>query len=429
MQIEDRDYFTDRVVLKDPYDYFAALYSKNPVYQPVIRDVMFVTGFEEAIEVLRNTTDFSSVIAVTGAGVPLPFKPTGDDINEQLEQHRHEVMGSDILVTYDGPRHSSARSLLTSLFVPSRLKANQAYMEDLADKMMRDTVARGKCELIQDVAVPYVTLVIADLLGVPADDREAFREVIAAGPPPGNIDAADNPHSGDILEHLARYFVGYVMDRRANPRGDVLTQLATAKYSDGTTPELRDIVALAVFLFAAGQDTSAKLIGNCLRFLTDDPALQQRLRQDRSQVPAFIEEVLRLQGSTKVTFRVARRKTRIGGQEIAAGQRLVIALAAANRDPRRWEEPNEFKLGRKKAQEHLAFGRGAHTCIGAPLARAEVKVLLDRLLLHTSDISLAEEKHGPPGNRRLDYEASFIIRGLENLHLELKPASSGVSVS
>jgi cytochrome P450 len=101
---------------------------------------------------------------------------------------------------------------------------------------------------------------------------------------------------------------------------------------------------------------------------------------------------------------------------------LVIALAAANRDPRRWEEPNEFKFGRKKAQEHLAFGRGAHTCVGAPLARAEVRVLLDRLLHQTSDISLCVEKHGPPGNRRLDYEASFIIRGLENLHLELKPS-------
>jgi cytochrome P450 len=422
MQLEERDYFTDRVVLQDPYDYFAALYSKDPVYQPKLRDVMFVTGFEEATEILRNTADFSSVIAVTGAAVPLPFKPTGDDISEQLEQHRGEVFGSDILVTYDGPPHTALRSLLTSLFVPSRLKANQAYMDELADMTVREVVTRGKCELIQDVAVPYVTLVIADLLGVPADDRESFREVISAGPPPGNIDAEQNPHSSAVLDHLARFFVGYIQDRRANPRTDVLTQLASARLPDGTTPDLPTIVGVAVFLFAAGQDTSAKLLGNCLRFLTEDQALQQQLRQDRSQVPGFIEEVLRLQGSTKVTFRVAKRKTRIGGREIAAGQRLVIALSAANRDPRRWEEPNDFKLGRKKIQEHLAFGRGAHTCIGAPLARAEVRTLLDRLLQQTSEISLSVEKHGPADNRRLDYEASFIIRGLNNLHLELKPA-------
>jgi cytochrome P450 len=230
MQLEERDYFTDRVVLRDPYDYFAELYSKDPVYQPKLRDVIFVTGFEEANEILRNTQDFSSVIAVTGAAVPLPFKPVGDDISEQLEQHRHEVSGSEILVSYDGPRHSANRSLLTSLFVPSRLKANQAYMEDLAEKTVRDVVATGKCELIKDVAVPYVTLVIADLLGVPADDRESFKEVIAAGPPPGNIDAEERPHSNSILDHLSRHFVGYVQDRRANPRADVLTQLCSRSW-------------------------------------------------------------------------------------------------------------------------------------------------------------------------------------------------------
>jgi cytochrome P450 len=292
---------------------------------------------------------------------------------------------------------------------------------------VKDVVARGKCELIQDVAVPYVTLVIADLLGVPADDRESFKEVIAAGPPPGNIDAEERPHSNSILDHLARHFAGYVQDRRTNPRDDVLTQLASAQYPDGTTPDPAAIVGVAVFLFAAGQDTSAKLLGNCLRFLTEDKALQQQLRRDRGQVAGFIEEVLRLQGSTKVTFRVARKTMKVAGRHIAAGQKILIALSAANRDPRRWEEPNEFKLGRRKIQEHLAFGRGAHTCIGAPLARAEIKVLLDRLLQHAADISLSEEKHGPPGNRRLDYEASFIIRGLENLHLELQPAAGGRS--
>jgi cytochrome P450 len=427
MQLEERDYFTDRVVLKDPYDYFAELYSKDPVYQPKLRDVMFVTGFQEAQEILRNTADFSSVIAVTGAAVPLPFQPAGDDISQQLEQHRHEISGSEILVTYDGPRHVAARSLMTSLFTPSRLKANQAYMEKLAEETVRDVVAKGSCELIQDLAVPYVTLVIADLLGVPANDRESFREVIAAGPPPGNIDEEARPHSNSILEHLARYFFGYIQDRRANPRNDVLTELANAKFPDGTAADLQTIVSVAVFLFAAGQDTSAKLIGNCLRFMTEDKALQQRLREDRSQIPGFIEEVLRLQGSTKVTFRLARRNTKVAGREIAAGQKIVIALSAANRDPRRWEDPAEFKLGRNKIQEHLAFGRGAHTCIGAPLARAELKVLMDRLLQHTSDISLSTEKHGPPENRRLDYEASFIIRGLENLHLELTPSVGGNS--
>lgn len=313
------------------------------------------------------------------------------------------------------------RSILARLFVPSRLKANEAFMQRYADEMARAAVEKGKCELINEIATPYVTLVIADLLGVPDDDREQFKKVIAAGPPPGNIDAEDKPHSGATLEYLARFFVQYIQERRAHPRKDVLTELATATLPDGSTPDLMEIVRLAVFLFAAGQDTSAKLLANAMRYLVDIPSLQDRLRRNSELVPAFIEEVLRLEGSTKATFRLARRSTRIGDQEVPAGKRIVVALAAANRDPRRWEDPKEFKLDRPKIKEHLAFGRGAHTCIGAPLARVEVRVMLERLLAHTSDISLSEEHHGLPGSRQLQYEASFIIRGLEQLHLKLKP--------
>jgi cytochrome P450 len=422
MQSKERDYFTDHSVLLDPYQYFEELRSKCPVHQLEDRkDVIFITGFEEAIEVLRNTTDFSSSVSVPGAAVPLPFEPQGDDISEQLEQHRHRIPGFGLLVTYDGAQHSASRSLLTGLFIPSRLKANETFMQKFSDELVEAAVAKGNCELIQEIATPYVTLVIADLLGVPAEDREAFRKAIDAGPPPGNMDAEDKPHSGGVLEFLAGYFVRYIQERRANPRNDVLTELATAKFPDGSTPDLMEVVRLSIFLFAAGQDTSAKLLGNSMRFLVENPELQTKLRNDRTLIPAFIEEALRLEGSTKATFRVARRKTRIGDKEIAAGQKVVVALAASNRDPRRWEAPKDLKLDRAKIKEHLAFGRGAHTCIGAPLARAEVRVLLDRFLEHTSQISLSAEHHGPPGNRRLNYEPSFIIRGLEKLFIELTP--------
>jgi cytochrome P450 len=220
---------------------------------------------------------------------------------------------------------------------------------------------------------------------------------------------------------MAGFFVKYLQERRATPKGDVLSELATVKYPDGSTPELLELVRLATVLFGAGGDTSAKLISNCLLYIVETPGLQQRLRENRDLIPAFIEEVLRLEGSSKVTFRLARKKTKIGDMKIPAGKKVVVALAAANRDPRRWENPKELKLDRPRLKEHLAFGRGAHACIGASLARAEVRIILDRLLQHTSDISLSEEQHGKPGNRRLDYEPSFIIRGLVKLHLELKP--------
>lgn len=176
-----------------------------------------------------------------------------------------------------------------------------------------------------------------------------------------------------------------------------------------------------MFLFAAGQDTSAKLIGNAMARLASDAELQRTLRADRSLVPAFMEEMLRLEGSTKVAFRLAKRKTRIGDMEIPAGTKVTLALAGANRDPRRWEDPDVLKLDRPRIKEHVAFSRGAHTCVGAPLARAEVRVLLDRFLAHTSNISLSAEHHGAGGFDTLEFEPSYIIRGLENLHIELTP--------
>jgi cytochrome P450 len=159
-----------------------------------------------------------------------------------------------------------------------------------------------------------------------------------------------------------------------------------------------------------------------MRHIVEQPGLQQKLRADKSLIPQLIEEVLRLEGSTKATFRLARRNTRIGDMEIPAGTRIMIALAAANRDPQRWGCPRELQLDRERIKEHVAFGRGSHVCAGAPLARVEVRIILERFLEHTSHIDLVEAKHGPRGNRRLDYEASFIIRGLESLHLQLTPA-------
>jgi cytochrome P450 len=237
----------------------------------------------------------------------------------------------------------------------------------------------------------------------------------------GSLDPEARAQQNSPMELMARYFIKYVTDRRVNPRNDVLSELSNATYPDGSMPDAMEIVRLATFLFGAGQDTSAKLLGNSMVYLVDTPDLQQKLRQDPALIPQFLEEVLRLEGSTKMTARLARKNARIGGMEIPAGTRVFIGLAAANRDPGRWQSPKECILAREKIREHLAFGRGAHTCAGAPLARVEIRVILERFLEHTADIDLSVEKHGPRGNRKLDFEPSFIIRGLEALHLTLKP--------
>lgn len=412
----EKDYFTDHSVLLDPYDYFETIRRHGPVYQMQSRDVVVVTGFAEALEVLRNTQDFSSWLNPDPL-VKLPFDVDGDDITAQLAATPSNPM--ELMVSYDGERHAAARSLLNPLFTPSRLKANEEFMRAYAEKMVQDVVAAGGCELVNKVATPFVTMVIADLLGVPADDREAFRQLIDSAPPPGNMDAGEDGQSVHPLMVMAGYFTRYVSERRTQPQNDVMTEMALAKYPDGSTPDAMEVVKSAMFLFAAGQDTSAKLIGNAMRRLAEDQDLQQQIREDRKLVGPFLEEVLRVEGSTKATFRIASRRTRIGDMEIPAGKRVVVSLSAANRDPRRWEDPAEFRLGRPKIKEHLAFGRGAHTCAGAPLARAEVAVILDRFLEHTSAITLDEAHHGPAGNRTIEYEPSYIIRGLANLHIKV----------
>ena len=424
----ERDYFSDYDVLKDPYAFFNAVREQGPVYRPEGKDYYIVTGFTEALEVLRDHDAFSAIIGLQGASAPLPFTPQGSDITAQIEEHRKAFAGGDQVVNLDDEPHTRLRAFINTLFVPSRLKASEEFIEDYCDEMVGSAVADGGVELIGKIATPFVTMVVADLLGVPMDDRKLFMDAIAKGPVPGALDGTD-PMAGGA-EHpfavMGSYFYGYLADRRANPRDDILTEFAHAKYNDGTTPELYDLVQLGMFMFGAGQDTSAKLLGNSMKYLVEDQDLQSRLRADPKLIPAFIEEVLRIEGSTKQTARLARKDTRIGKVEIPAGTKILVALSAANRDPSRWENPNELVIGRRKVAEHLGFGRGKHTCAGAPLARVEVRVILEKFLKLTSRIDLDRDQH-PNGIADLSYEPSFIIRGLQSMHIKLTPAADFVA--
>jgi len=417
----ERDYFTDPAVLLDPYGYFEEMRPRGPVCQLQTHDCLLVTGYEECLEVLRNPIDFSSLNSLASSAFPLPFKPEGSDISAQLEAHRDRYVGGNLVVTYDDERHNNVRYLVSRMFTPSRLKANEAFMRDYAGQLVGKVVANGRCELVKEVATPYVTMVIADLLGVPPQDRVLFEQQIAQGQTVGSIENPDSPTDMSVLEFMGGHFARYLQQRAENPGHDLLSELVTIDYPDGSRPDLIELISLAVFMFAAGQDTSAKLLGNSMRYIVDTSGLQQQLRDDRQLIPWMLEEVLRLEGSTKATHRVARRDTQIGGVKVPAGKAVIVALAAGNRDPRRWgADANEFKLKRQGIREHIAFGRGAHTCAGAPLARAEVATILNSFLDLTSDIAISEAIHGKRGARRYQFEPSFIIRGLDNLHLELQ---------
>ncbi|WP_040749015.1 cytochrome P450, partial [Nocardia transvalensis] len=177
----------------------------------------------------------------------------------------------------------------------------------------------------------------------------------------------------------------------------------------------------ATFLFAAGQETTAKLLSASLRILGDHPDVQRQLREDRSKIPAFVEETLRMDAPVKSGFRLATRATTVGDVDIPVGSTVMFCPGAANRDPRRFEQPHEFRLDRKNFREHMAFGRGVHTCPGSPLARAEGRISIERILDRMLDITIDEERHGPAGERRYDYEPTYILRGLSNLHINFTP--------
>ena len=174
-------------------------------------------------------------------------------------------------------------------------------------------------------------------------------------------------------------------------------------------------------LFAAGQETTARLLGSALRLLGDRPELQQQLRDERERIPAFIEEVLRFESPIQSDFRLTRVPATIGEVDVPAGTTVMLLNGAANRDPREFDDPAELRLDRVNGRQHIGFGFGAHTCAGAPLARAEANVSVARLLDRMTDIRISEAAHGPAGARRYEYTPIFMLRGLDRLDLEFTP--------
>ena len=420
------DFFFDESLVEDPYPYFEALRSECPVLPLPHLGVVAVTGYEELNEVYRDNESFSSCNSVIGPFATFPVPLEGDDVSDIVDRYRDQLPMHEHMVTMDPPDHTRERSLLMRLITPKRLKDNEEFIWRLAGQQLDEFIDDGRCEFISAYAQPFAMLVVADLLGVPEEDHRRFREGFGLSGTVGEIGAGEEGSPGENpLAWLDQWFTEYVEDRRRLPRQDVLTELALATYADGTTPDVSSVVLTSTFLFAAGQETSARLLATALRQLAEHPELQDTLRADSSLIPNFLEEVLRVESPVKADFRLTRRTTSIGGIEITAGTPVMLLNGAANRDPRHFECPAEFQGDRSNARTHIAFGRGAHSCPGGPLARAEGRVSIERILDRTRNIRLSEEHHGPPGDRRFRYEPTWILRGLSNLHLEFDVAEAG----
>jgi cytochrome P450 len=270
---------------------------------------------------------------------------------------------------------------------------------------------------VAEYSYPYALLSIANVLGVPEEDHPQFLHELRSY----QAGSIDRRVQGNPFEFMDPLFLHYVEDRRKSPQDDVITKLAAATFPDGTLPDAMDIVRIAVFLFAAGQGTTAHLMGMMLRYLAERPDLQAMVREERALVAPFVEETLRLDSPTKAVFRLARQSHDLEGCPVKAGESIMLMPGAANRDARRFPRPDEFLIDRPNMRDHVAFGRGIHACPGGPLVRAETRVSLNRLLDRLGDIRIADAHHGAEGERHYDWKPSFMLRGLTELNHEFTP--------
>jgi cytochrome P450 len=416
------DFFSDLDVIADSRSYFDLMRSTGPAVREPYHGTLMVTGFNEVLEVLNDKNGvFSNACSVVGPIPGLPFEPDRGDIRDQLEAHRAAMPWADHLVCMDGKRHAEHRMLLGSLLTYKRLKQNEEYLHNLADRLIDRFIGKGTCAVVPEYAHATTVYAISDLMGIPESDRAELLDLIGA--PPSQVDG-DVVHKigPDPLIFMKPRFDQYLRERLETPRGDLMSELVQARFKDGSQPDFDAVSGLARFLFGAGQDTTSRLIAMAILLLGEDAGLQRRLQREPERIPDFIEEVLRYDAPVKVAYRLAVVDTKVGDTDIPAGTLLTICYAGASNDPRYFEHPERFDIDRPHVRDHMGFGRGVHGCLGAPLGRMEARIAMEQLLARVKDIRISEAHHGPAGARRYRFEPTYTFRSLAELHIEFTPA-------
>jgi cytochrome P450 len=354
----------------DPDDRLRDLRATCPVSEP--RPGMhFVATDEHAREALRSYRSFSnrSNFSVEG-GVGRDFEEMPENVAE-----------------LDPPRHSAMRRLLLAAFTPSTVEASVPFIDATARGLVGAAVERGGFELVVGLAQPLPATVTAHLVGVPEADHELFSRwtfEITSTLPFGFLET-------QAWADFTAYLKSFIADRRAatTPPDDLVSRLLQAEV-DGQRLTDAEVRMSVWQLVVAGNDTTTRLIANLVHRLLDDRSRWERVQADRSLVAAAVEESLRLDPPLSWVMRTCVGSTELGDTTVDDGARLVVGLASANRDDRRWVDPDAFSLDRATPEEHLAFGYGIHTCLGASLARREAAVALGALLDLVPDARLAD---------------------------------------
>jgi cytochrome P450 len=370
----------------NPFPQYEKMRESAPVFQDVASGSWHVFRYDDVQRVLSEHGTFSSRMG-------------GDDPSETGQ------LFAASLITADPPRHRQLRSLVTQAFTPKAVDALAPRISALTEELLDGIASQGSADLIAELAYPLPVIVIAELMGIPAEDRDRFKhwsDVIVSQTQTG---AQTADHSSTNRE-MTEYFLTLIEHRRRQPGTDLISNLLVAEI-DGQKLSVAELLGFCSLLLVAGNETTTNLIGNAVLSFTEQPGTMERLRAGPSLLPHAIEEVLRYRSPVQSMYRVTATDTTLGDVHVPDGAPLVAWIGSANRDERQFREPEQFDIDRTP-NRHLAFGHGIHFCLGAPLARLEARIALQGILDRLPGLTLA------PG-ARLERMDSTIIYGVKEL--------------
>jgi len=399
----------DPAVIRDPYPALARLRETDPVHWDGRLGGWLLTRYDDIRRSLRDPRLSSDRMRPFFAHLP-----TGSR-NELADLEAHMALWA---VFNDPPDHTRLRGLMNRAFTTSAIAALRPKVATIVEGLVEDLLREPQADFIARFAYPLPATVIALLIGVPLEDVELLKHwsddlgsfVLAS-----RLSADKYSRANAAIREMNAYFGDLVEARRRKPADDIASAMVSAE-ERGDFLSRDELVAACVLLLFAGHETTTHLLGNGMLALLRHPEQMQRLREesaDQALVANAVEEMLRWDGPSLAQVRVVADTYELGGRTLQPGDRVFQMLAAANRDPETFTDPDRFDIGRTESSRHLTFGFGIHFCLGAPLARLEGQVAFPILLRRLGDITLA----APP-----DWSDSIVVRGLNRLIIACRSA-------
>ncbi|MDE2466996.1 MAG: cytochrome P450 [Alphaproteobacteria bacterium] len=402
----------DPALLQDPYPYFARLRAEAPVWRDPKTGIVSVSTYDLIMKVNAQPRLFSNDFSAQ-----LRSGTTGDIDPDELAILGQGVPVVSTMLTADPPVHTRYRKLVMKAFTYKRVEGMGDYVAGVVHNLIDRFIKDRRCEFKSQFANHLPMTVIADALGVPRADMDRFRLwsdafVVQLG---GVSDKATRLDAAHRVIEFQRYFIDKIEEKRAHPTDDVISDLVHADLAEEGDPRKMDypeLISILQQLLVAGNETTAHSLTAGLYFLISNPEQLQRLRDDPSLMPNFVEETLRYLTPTNNMWRLATADTEIGGMPIKKGELILLRYGSGNRDTNHFPDADRFDVGRGNAKSHLAFGAGIHTCIGAQLARKEMNTAFPILLERLQNLRLAK------GAGPLRYNPNILLRGVLELHIE-----------